>query len=246
MKRHCLSVGWKNIAPDDKVCFKDVIHMVPQWRLNVTFIVKYLINIYAPVAKRKIHYITVTPTDTNHELPKFLHPIMGACSTGATSMLICNYVVEQCLINDQFGFFLIIVYLSPNGKLLSGAFLSYVVVDFPNLLVREDHKFCHDKPLTWAPIPMDKFQCEKYCYFASTIQLRVFKSIDILQLKGVCIRLVNDWDNMVVTLPVKHINNFAGYRASGIFQVHIKGNIYHMRLPIQLCHCWGLKGGWSD
>ena len=42
--------------------------MMPQWRSTVTVTVKYLINPYAPVVKWKIHYTTVTPTDTKHDM----------------------------------------------------------------------------------------------------------------------------------------------------------------------------------
>ena len=59
----------RNIAPDKKDRFNNVIHVIPIWRLNVTATVEYMINIDAPVAKWKMHYKTVTPTNTNHGLP---------------------------------------------------------------------------------------------------------------------------------------------------------------------------------
>ena len=33
------------LAPDDKACFKDIIHAIPQWRLTINVTVKYLRNI---------------------------------------------------------------------------------------------------------------------------------------------------------------------------------------------------------
>ena len=40
-----------NISPDDKASLKDILHVIPQWRLTVTITVKYLRDIYALVMK---------------------------------------------------------------------------------------------------------------------------------------------------------------------------------------------------
>ena len=42
-----------NNAPGKKACFKDSPQFMPQWRLTVTFTVKYKRNIDAPVSKWK-------------------------------------------------------------------------------------------------------------------------------------------------------------------------------------------------
>ena len=87
-----------NHATDDRENFKDTIHMVPQWRLTVPIIVKYLINIYASVSKWKIHYTTVTSTVANHDIIECAHPKLVSLAIGSAVMLPRNYSVEQCLV----------------------------------------------------------------------------------------------------------------------------------------------------
>ena len=43
-----------NNAPNKKACLKNSTQFMPQWRLTVTFTMKYIRNIDAPVAKWKI------------------------------------------------------------------------------------------------------------------------------------------------------------------------------------------------
>ena len=63
----------RNITPDYKTRFKDSLHMIYQWRLNVYVTVKYLINIDAPVVNCKMHYKTDTSTNTNCALTECSH-----------------------------------------------------------------------------------------------------------------------------------------------------------------------------
>ena len=51
----------RNLASDDKVHFKDEIHMIPKWILTVPVTVRYLINLDAPVAKWKIYTTCCAP-----------------------------------------------------------------------------------------------------------------------------------------------------------------------------------------
>ena len=76
-------------------------------------------------------------------------------------MLICNYVVDQLLMNGLVGCIQKISYRSPTGTLVSGSLPAYIFSDFPNFLIREYHKLFSDKPRACAPTPMDKFQCKK-------------------------------------------------------------------------------------
>ena len=45
----------RNITSYNKDCFKYKLHVMSQWRLTVPAPVNYLRNIYAPIAKWKIH-----------------------------------------------------------------------------------------------------------------------------------------------------------------------------------------------
>ena len=83
------------LAPENKANFKEAIHVMPQRRLNVPVIVKYLRNIDAPVAKWKTYYATVTTTVTNHALTECSYQTLGAISNVETDMLLFNYVTEQ-------------------------------------------------------------------------------------------------------------------------------------------------------
>ena len=49
----------------------------------------------------------------------------------------------------------------PTGPWVSGAWLDYIVTDFPKWLIREYHMLFPDKPRTLAPISMAKLQCKK-------------------------------------------------------------------------------------
>ena len=69
--------------------------MIHQWILTVTFTVKYLINIDAQATKWKIHYVTVTLTATTHELTECSYTKLADLATGATEMILCNYVLYQ-------------------------------------------------------------------------------------------------------------------------------------------------------
>ena len=66
-----------------------------------------------------------------------------------------------------------IVYHSHTGPWARGALTAYVVANFPIFLIRDYQMFFPYKPYTWAPITMDKFQCEKYCCLEINIPPRV-------------------------------------------------------------------------
>ena len=93
----------RNIATDGKASFREAIHVMLQWRLTVSVTVRYLRNLDALVSKWKMHYKTVTPTDTNHAPAEFSHQKLIYLDTRATVMLICNNFVEQCLMNGWVG-----------------------------------------------------------------------------------------------------------------------------------------------
>ena len=82
-----------NITPDHNAHFKDVLHVIPQCILTVPVTVKYLINIDIPEAQWKVHYTTLTLTDSNHVLIEYLNPKLGALVTIAAVMIFHNYVV---------------------------------------------------------------------------------------------------------------------------------------------------------
>ena len=68
--------------------------------------------------------------------------------------------MTQYLINGLVGFVQNIIYHSPTGPWVRGAFPAYNTVDFPKFLIRDYHMLLPDEPHTWVPIHMAKFQCE--------------------------------------------------------------------------------------
>ena len=56
--------------------------MIPQWRLTDPVTVKYLRNIDESVAKWKMHFTIVTPTDTNHVMTEYSYTKTQVIDTG--------------------------------------------------------------------------------------------------------------------------------------------------------------------
>ena len=149
-----------NIATDDKSHFKDLIHVMPWWRVTVPVTVKYLINIDAPVSKWKIHYTTVTPDSTNHALTECSHPKLGDLAIWsnfhAATQLWCRAVHHEWFVWLRSKLF----YQSPTGTLVSSALPAYIIVDFSRCFIRGHQKLFYDKSHSWASIHMAKFKRE--------------------------------------------------------------------------------------
>ena len=160
-------------------------------------------------------------------------------------MLICSYVVDQCLVNGLVGCVQIFVYHSPTVPWVSDALMAYVVIASPKWFIREYHKFFTDKPCTWVPINMAKFQCEKYCCLVSTIPLKFWKAIYIY----ITIFKYQYWKGLGYCdchyYFQAHQGSY-GYGSCDIFQDHKKVIIFHTRWLHQRYHCWGIKDDWSD
>ena len=126
--------------------------------------------------------------------------------TGATVMILSNYVLYQCLMNGWVGCVQNIYFCSSTKPWVSSSLPAYIVVDLPKCLIRMDQKFFHDKPRTCAPMHMAKFECENYCCLESIIPLRVCKKIDMHKPQGVSIGLGKSWDTWLsILLPITGI-----------------------------------------
>ena len=80
---------------------------------------------------------------------------------------------------------------------------AYVIVEFKNVDILQEHKAFPNYPSNWIPIPVVTDHCEKKCCSMTTIPLRVCNALTIHKSQGMTIGPGENFERAIVYLPDK-------------------------------------------
>lgn len=166
-----LSRSLHNMSHDEQRNFVNALHIMPTWKQAIPITVEYLSKLNTPIAKIITKYSTKMTTGSNHAIKECSYPRISGLGVGAIVMLLKNYIAELGLMNGAVGTVQAIVYKNKEGPREKGALPAYVVVDFPSCTIPNEKKLIYDKPRTFVPVPVNCFNCERFCCSAETIPL---------------------------------------------------------------------------
>jgi hypothetical protein len=196
---------------DERVQFKNAIHLVPTWSEASEIVFDYLSTIGKPIAKWKAKYSTTRKCGKNCCLKEKSYPSNAAACVGAPVMLLKNFIVEEWkILNGSIGTVVDVIYDNPLGPREPESMPSYIVVDFKNCSVPEDRKCFDDCPSTYIAIPVITERCEKGCCTISTIPLRICIAITVYKGQGITVGDGEAFERIVVHLPMKSQITVAG------------------------------------
>ena len=120
----------ENKTDEEKLEFRDALHLVPMWKLSHPIVLKYLKGFIEPMAKMRSKYETSNDRGVNHCVKQSSLPQRLALCVGAMVMLLQNFIVEHNIMNGCVGMAKAIIYELPNGPTDKNALAKYVIVDF--------------------------------------------------------------------------------------------------------------------
>lgn len=191
--------------PDERREFEfSALHLVPTWKQAVGINLKYLKrNLTTPIAKIKADLQSSRTNGKNCCLTESNFPVRNLLCTGATVMLLINFIVEYKIMNGSVGTVKDICFENKEGDAMDddGSVYVYAVVEFPDSTVPENKAMIPGKPSTWIPIPLVQCRCERKCCSIRTLPLMICKSLSIHKSQGMTVGEGKQFKKVVVHLP---------------------------------------------
>jgi hypothetical protein len=200
IRNRCL----ETMGLEDQEKFKNAIHLTSTWEEATKISFDYLCGLNVPLAKIRPKYSTSRNDGKNCCLKEVSYPSQLAIGIGVKVMLLKNFVVEEWhILNGSIGTVVDIIYEDDDGPIADGYPLPlFVVIDFPNSNIPEEHKCFPNRPRTHVAIPVVQERCQKKCCCITTIPIRVCIAITIYKSQGLTIGNGEQFERVVIHLPL--------------------------------------------